>query len=179
MTRIRKVASLCGSQSTSLFLARLGGITVFSELFFLFYIPLNLYPLSGLLKALNRVNVVAVTTILVLHVGVIGHHVPRQSCFMFPRRTITARLRAKRVWDALTLRRGVWGAYSAPREAGRFGGPQAAGPLDRVSMCERMCVCVYVHLCMKVVYFVCLWCLFYLFCGLIRAGESWRLFEVF
>ena len=26
--------------------------------------------------ALNRVNVVAVTTILVLHVGVIGHHVP-------------------------------------------------------------------------------------------------------
>ena len=33
--------------------------------------------------ALNRVNVVAVTTILVLHVGVIGHRVPRQSCFMF------------------------------------------------------------------------------------------------
>ena len=27
--------------------------------------------------ALNRVNIVAVTTILVLHVGVIGHHVPR------------------------------------------------------------------------------------------------------
>ena len=26
---------------------------------------------------LNRVNIVAVTTILVLHVGVIGHHVPR------------------------------------------------------------------------------------------------------
>ena len=26
--------------------------------------------------ALNRVNVVAVTTILVLHVGMIGHHVP-------------------------------------------------------------------------------------------------------
>ena len=26
--------------------------------------------------ALNRVNVIAVTTILVLHVGVIGHHVP-------------------------------------------------------------------------------------------------------
>ena len=30
------------------------------------------------LLALNRVNVVAVTTRLVLHVGVIGHHVPRQ-----------------------------------------------------------------------------------------------------
>ena len=28
--------------------------------------------------ALNRVNIVAVTTILVLHVNVIGHHVPRQ-----------------------------------------------------------------------------------------------------
>ena len=27
--------------------------------------------------ALNRVNMVAVTTILVLHVGVIRHHVPR------------------------------------------------------------------------------------------------------
>ena len=27
--------------------------------------------------ALNRVNIVAVATILVLHVGVIGHHVPR------------------------------------------------------------------------------------------------------
>ena len=26
--------------------------------------------------ALNRVNIVAVTTVLVLHVGVIGHHVP-------------------------------------------------------------------------------------------------------
>ena len=27
--------------------------------------------------ALNTVNILAVTTILVLHVGVIGHHVPR------------------------------------------------------------------------------------------------------
>ena len=39
---------------------------------------------------LNRVNVVAVITILVLHVGVIGHYVPRQSCLMFPHRTINA-----------------------------------------------------------------------------------------
>ena len=37
--------------------------------------------------ALNRVNVVAVTTILVLHVGVIGHHVPFHYDFMFPRRS--------------------------------------------------------------------------------------------
>ena len=37
--------------------------------------------------ALNRMNVVAVTTILVLHVGVIGHHVPRHYGIMFPRRS--------------------------------------------------------------------------------------------
>ena len=36
--------------------------------------------------ALNRVNTVAVTTILVLHVGVIGHHVPCRHDVMFPRR---------------------------------------------------------------------------------------------
>ena len=34
--------------------------------------------------ALNRVNVVAVTTILVLHVGVIGQHIPRHYDFMPP-----------------------------------------------------------------------------------------------
>ena len=37
----------------------------------------NVYLFSRL-EALNRVNVVAVTTILVLHVGVIGHHVDRR-----------------------------------------------------------------------------------------------------
>ena len=36
--------------------------------------------------ALNRVNIVAVTTILVLHIGVIGQHVLRHYGFMFPRR---------------------------------------------------------------------------------------------
>ena len=36
--------------------------------------------------ALNNVNVVAVATTLVLHVGVIGH-VPRQSLLMFSRRS--------------------------------------------------------------------------------------------
>ena len=44
--------------------------------------------------ALTRVNVVAVTTILVLHVAVIGHHVPCHYHFMFPRRSYHARLRA-------------------------------------------------------------------------------------
>ena len=29
--------------------------------------------------ALNRVNIVSVSTIIVVHVGVIGYHVPRQS----------------------------------------------------------------------------------------------------
>ena len=33
--------------------------------------------------ALNRVNVVAVTTLLVLHVAVIGHHVPCHYDFVF------------------------------------------------------------------------------------------------
>ena len=37
--------------------------------------------------ALNRVNILAVTTILVLHVGVNGHYVHRQSGIMFPRRS--------------------------------------------------------------------------------------------
>ena len=45
--------------------------------------------------ALNRMNIVAVTTIRVLHVGVIGHHVPRHSGFTFPRRSGNARLRAR------------------------------------------------------------------------------------
>ena len=55
--------------------------------------------------ALNRVNVVAVTTIFVLHVGVI---VPCQSCLMFPRRTITARLLATGLREALPPVRRAW-----------------------------------------------------------------------
>ena len=55
-------------------------------------------PVSFVL-ALNRVNVVAVTTILVLHVGVIGHHVPCRYDFMFPRRSGSE---------------GVWGAARPP-----------------------------------------------------------------
>ena len=40
--------------------------------------------LAKAILALNRVNVVAVTTILVLHVAVIGHHVPCHYVFMPP-----------------------------------------------------------------------------------------------
>ena len=40
------------------------------------------------------------------------------------------------------------------REVWRAAGRRPPGPC--VYVCERMCVCVYVHLCMKVVYFVCL-----------------------
>ena len=36
---------------------------------------------------LNRVNIVRVTTMLVFHVGVIGHHVPRHLTFMLRRRS--------------------------------------------------------------------------------------------
>ena len=55
---------------------------------------------------LTRLNVGAVTTILVLHVGVIGHHVPFQYDFMFPRRSYHARGGQ----GALPL--GVWEAAS-------------------------------------------------------------------
>ena len=65
--------------------------------------------------ALNRVNVVAVTTILVLHVGVIGHHVPCHYDFMFPRRAYHARLRARGVRGALPPGRGVWGGLRPPQ----------------------------------------------------------------
>ena len=47
--------------------------------------------------AVNRMNVVAVTTILVVHVGVIEQHVPCHYDFMFPRHSYHARLRARRV----------------------------------------------------------------------------------
>ena len=53
-------------------------------------------------------------TILVLHVGIIEHHVPCQSYFMLPRCTITARLRARGNWGYLPAGRAVWGAFAAP-----------------------------------------------------------------
>ena len=40
--------------------------------------------------ALNRVNITAVTTTLVLHVGLIGHHGARHESFMFSRRSGSA-----------------------------------------------------------------------------------------
>ena len=66
--------------------------------------------------ALNRVNVVAVTTILVVHVGVIGHHVPCHYDFMFPRRSYHARLRARGVRGALPRGRGFWGPSALPEQ---------------------------------------------------------------
>ena len=51
-------------------------------------------------------TVLAGITIRAWNVSVIRHQMPRQSSFMFPRRTITARLRA----------RGVHGACPASRE---------------------------------------------------------------
>ena len=59
--------------------------------------------------ALNRVSVVAVTTILVLHVGVIGLPVPCHYAFMFPRRAYHARVRARVVWGTLSPRRAIRG----------------------------------------------------------------------
>ena len=51
--------------------------------------------------ALNRLNVVVVTTIFVLHVGVIGHYVRCRHNVMFPRRPYHVLLRARAVWGAL------------------------------------------------------------------------------
>ena len=45
--------------------------------------------------ALNTVNVAAATTILVLHLGVIGHHIPCHYDFMFLRRSYHVYLRAR------------------------------------------------------------------------------------
>ena len=72
--------------------------------------------------ALNVANVVAITTILVLHVGVIGHYyVPGHDDVMFPRRSCHAHLRARGVRGALPPRRGSGGAFGPPREAGGSG----------------------------------------------------------
>ena len=48
------------------------------------------------IAALNRVNIVEDTAILVFHVRVIVFHVRRHSRFMIPRRSYHARLRADR-----------------------------------------------------------------------------------
>ena len=84
-----------------------------------FVVAANGHHLSIL--ALNRVNVVAVATIQVLHVGVIGHHVPCRCDFMFSCRSYHARLRTRGIWGALPSGRGVWGGLRLPREAGVFG----------------------------------------------------------
>ena len=76
----------------------------------------------SLVLALNRVNIAAVTTILVLHFGVIGHHVPRHWDFMFPRRSGYARWRARGVREALPPGQWVWGSLRPPKEAKGFGG---------------------------------------------------------
>ena len=78
--------------------------------------------------ALSSVNVVAVTTILVLHVGVIGHHVPCHYDFMFPRRAYNARLRARVQGGSggpCPPGGGSGGAFGPPRDAGGFGGRHA------------------------------------------------------
>ena len=86
--------------------------------------------MGSFVSALNRVNVVAVTTILVLHVGVIGHHVPCHYDFMFTRRAYHARLRARGVREALPPGRGVWGGFAPPGQQGVLGGcrPPTGGP---------------------------------------------------
>ena len=70
---------------------------------------------------LRRVNVGTVTTILDLHVGLIGHHGQRHYNIVFPRRFCHARVRAKNVWGCLTRARRVWGAFAPTRQQRGWG----------------------------------------------------------
>ena len=73
--------------------------------------------------ALNRVNIVALSPILVSHVGVIEHHVLRHQGFMFPRRSGNARLRARGSGTPWPPEREVWGVLPpAPAQQGGSGG---------------------------------------------------------
>ena len=72
--------------------------------------------------ALNRVNVVDVTLILVLHVG--GHHVPCHYDFMFPRRAYHVRAQGGS-GGPCPPGGGSGGAFAPPREAGGLGGRHA------------------------------------------------------
>ena len=71
--------------------------------------------------SLNSVNVEAVTTMLVLRVGVIRHHVPRHYAFIFPRQSGNARLRESGVGGALPPRRAVWGVFAPQLSKGVWG----------------------------------------------------------
>ena len=87
--------------------------------------------------ALNGVNVVAVTTILVLHVDVIGHDVPCHYDFMFPRRADYARVRARRVWGALPPGRGVWGGLRLLQGSRRVWGAASLPMIGRIPIYFR------------------------------------------
>ena len=80
--------------------------------------------------ALNRVNIVEVNTILVLHVSVIGHHVPRHDHFTFPRRLRHVRLCATRSKGPCLLGEESGGALGSPR-AGRL--PSQAEGMGKAS----------------------------------------------
>ena len=75
-------------------------------------------------SALNRMNVIAVTTIIVVHVGMVGYHVPRQSWFMFLVRAMRACVQGGP--GAMPPSKGSGGAFGAAREARVLRRPQAA-----------------------------------------------------
>ena len=72
--------------------------------------------------ALNRVNVVAVTTILALHVGVIGRHVPRHFDFMFPRFLYVRACAQGGSGDLSPRAEGLEGPFAPPGKQEGFGG---------------------------------------------------------
>ena len=72
--------------------------------------------------ALNKVNVIAVTIILVLHVGVIGHYIPCRYDFMFPRRLYHVRSRPRALGSLWHLRAAAGlGEREAPQWSERDG----------------------------------------------------------
>ena len=78
--------------------------------------------------AVNRLNVVVVTTIFVLHVDVIGHYVPCRHDVMFPRRSDHARLRARKIWEALP----PWSGWPSPPSEQQFGLELGTPPIGKL-----------------------------------------------
>ena len=79
------------------------------------------FVVSFVIAALNRVNIVEDTAILVFHVRVIVFHVRRHSRFMIPRRSYHARLRAdKDRHDTIPRIKVVFGKFEIFKGAGKY-----------------------------------------------------------
>ena len=87
---------------------------------------------------INIMNVVAMPTILVLHVGVSGHNVPCHCDCMFPRGSYHAHLRARQVCGALLPGLDVWRAFATP--------PSKTKKPPTVPQCDHVYTPPYIHI---------------------------------